>query len=272
MTTETFLAYLGIVLAIIGLVASYYFYRKSVRIKEPVYSIKSNNLISGSKSRYENLRVLYGKTEVENFTVSKILFFNRGSETIARKDTETRYPLRISTKGCQILDAFVLQVNKSSNNFTLLWDKSGKFLNIDFDYLDKNQGGVIQIAHTGISSENIKIEGDIMGVSKLVELPSKALQMANSKPSKKDRRIRYMINAFGIIGLLSGLFLLSVILMAATTGNDFFSTLKETRTGIYDFWYAVFYLFTGIIILGYRLFSSARRDRKIPQGLEKFLE
>jgi hypothetical protein len=170
MTTETILTYLGLVLGIIGLIASYYFYKLSIRKKEPVYSIRSNNIISGSKSKYENLRVLYINKEVENFTVSKILFFNRGSETITRKDIETSYPLRVSTKDCQLLDAFVLQINKPSNNFTLTWDKSGDFVYIDFDYLDKNQGGVVQIAHTGLSSDNIKVEGDIMGVQALPEV------------------------------------------------------------------------------------------------------
>jgi hypothetical protein len=82
MTTEIILAYLGLALGGIGLVASYYFYRKSIRIKEPVYSIRSINVISGYSSVFENLEVSYKGEKVESFTVSRVLFFNRGAKSL----------------------------------------------------------------------------------------------------------------------------------------------------------------------------------------------
>jgi len=46
---------IGTILGVIGLVLTV----RSIRKKEPVYSIKSNNLISGSASTLENLNVSY---------------------------------------------------------------------------------------------------------------------------------------------------------------------------------------------------------------------
>lgn len=39
-------------------------------MKEPVYSIKSNNLISGSAAALENLNISYKKRKVENLNVA----------------------------------------------------------------------------------------------------------------------------------------------------------------------------------------------------------
>ncbi len=266
MTTETFLAYSGIVLGILGIVIgaiiSYYFYKRSIRVKEPVYAIRSINIITGSKSKYENLRILYFKKEVENFTVSKILFYNRGSETITRKDIETGYPIRVLTKDCQLLDASVLQVNKPSNNFGLLWHESGQFVYIDFDYLDKNQGAVIQLVHDGLSSDDLTIEGDIMGVQKLTGVA--ALKFITRKENTKARR--QLINAIGIVLLIS--IITSIILTRATTILETFQ------------WFLPL-LLSGILVMfiGYVvdiIFSESPRSvlprSALPEGLEKFLE
>jgi Ca2+/Na+ antiporter len=62
----------GAIFFIIGLIPAYYFYVKSIRIKEPIWSIKSNNLISGSVATLKNLSIAYKKHKVENLTVSKV--------------------------------------------------------------------------------------------------------------------------------------------------------------------------------------------------------
>jgi hypothetical protein len=128
----------GAIFFIIGLIPAYYFYVKSIRIKEPIWSIKSNNLISGSVATLKNLSIAYKKHKVENLTVSKVLFFNRGQETITNQDINTVNHLSIASETCQILDAFVLQRNKESNNFEIAYDESLQAVSIDFDYLDKN--------------------------------------------------------------------------------------------------------------------------------------
>ena len=102
------------------------------------------------------MTVNYKEEKVENFTVSKILFYNRGRETINKQDITTISPLRVSSGNYHILDASILQVNKTSNNFKINLDREKENVYLDFDYLDKNQGAVIQVVHTGLSSDDFK--------------------------------------------------------------------------------------------------------------------
>jgi len=81
---------IGTVLGVVGLILA----KRGVKKKEPVFSIKSNNLISSSISILENLNITYKDYKVESLTVAKILFDNQGAETITRQDTETINPLR----------------------------------------------------------------------------------------------------------------------------------------------------------------------------------
>lgn len=163
---------LGVALAIVGLIASFYFYRKSIRIKEPVYSIKSNNVISDYSSTYQNLTVSYKNERVENFTVSKVLFFNKGAETLNRDDIATMNRLRILANQGIILDTTVLQVNNPSSDFKVGLNRENNWIVVDFDYLNQHQGAVIEVIHTGLSSRGMEIVGDMKEVKGLIRIPS----------------------------------------------------------------------------------------------------
>lgn len=121
---------IAIVLFVIGLIPRYYFYKRGIRMKEPVYSIKSNNLISGSAATPENLNISYKKRKVENLTIPKILFYNRGAETITWQDFETINHLSISSETCKILDGSVLQSNNISNNISVRYNRSSKMFSL----------------------------------------------------------------------------------------------------------------------------------------------
>ena len=160
---------IGLILAIIGIILQI----RSTKNKQAVYSVRSNNLISGTVSTLENLNITYKEQKIVNLTASKILFFNRGAETIHRQDIETINPLRISSKDCTILDCSILWENNPSNNFKVHFDRANNnHAHLDFDYLDKDNGVIIQVIHTGLKSDNIDLRGDIKGVKKLKRIPS----------------------------------------------------------------------------------------------------
>jgi len=102
------------------------------------------------------------------------------------------------------LDGSLLQANNPSNNIRVRYDPSPKTVFIDFDYLDKNQGAVIQVVHTG-SFDNLNINGDIMGVQKLSQVDPKQLKVY--KPMEvSDKRILGIALLVGIIGFYVGNF------------------------------------------------------------------
>lgn len=263
---DRILALVGVILGILGIVFSYYFYRRSIRAKEPVYSIKSNNLISDSRFTLEKLNITYGsgKQKIQNLTVSKVLFYNRGAETINRADIETKNRVSISPRNSEILDVSLLQANNDSNNSGLLWHESGEFLYIDFDYLDKNQGAVIQVIHTGLSSDDLQVIGDIKGTRELTKIPSSRFQLQHfwREHLSFSKRL-YIVELFFLAILMFFWLLLAFIAIRFPGTMDFLpkSPLE---------WFG----FSGMIILPIFLFYDIFFSRQIglPRGLEKFLE
>src|SRR6266545_2886551 len=120
MSIDTILGIVGTVLGVIGLITGYYFYRKSLRNKEPYVSFKENNLIQGYISKFEGLEVLYRGHKVETLTVSKIIFWNGGAETIHRSDITTTDPIRVvgTNDDVKILDVKIVASNNGASQFS----------------------------------------------------------------------------------------------------------------------------------------------------------
>jgi hypothetical protein len=172
MSIDTVLGLTGTILGMIGLFTGYVFYRRSRRVKEPFYSINSNNLIQDNVSSMTGLEVSYKGYPIESLTVTKILFWNNGADTIEKSDIVSANPLRIEcSNGNRILDASVLETNNSSCQLVTEIMNAGRAASIDFDYLDKSNAAVIQIIHTGKTSANLTLKGDLKGATiRLYEL------------------------------------------------------------------------------------------------------
>ncbi len=154
---------ISVIIAIVIAVVSY---RKGRKIKKPTYYVKSNNLFTDFSSKITKLKMLYGDTPIERLTASKVAFWNDGTETINKEDIVGSEPLRIEAVGsCDIVDASIIKEIDSVNKFRVeIVNK--KEVKILFDFLDKGQGGAIQIMHTGKESSDIKVDGFVKGAGK----------------------------------------------------------------------------------------------------------
>lgn len=272
--------YIGYALAFISFVYAYYLYKKGLRLKEPVVSIKSNNLISGYSSKYKNLELFYKKEKVESFTVSKILFFNRGAETIHHSDVSSLDQIQILPSSGKILDVAILQVNNPSNDFSVNHDKSKDAVVVDFDYIDNNQGVVIQIVHTGSSFAPLKISGSIKGVKKVVELSSNHIAEVNTPFLGIKRPIlsRLFERCFSVTVILGTVWLIYLIYIAVSqyffpaSTATFYENLKGQGGDVSDLLYTIGFMLSALPILALQLFRRMRKNMKLPDGLEAFLE
>jgi hypothetical protein len=160
---------LSILLAIISIYIGYYFYTHPQKIKNPCYAIRNINLIRGLVKKFgEDLEILYRKNNIENFTATKVAFWNLGKDTINKDDIAPADPLEIYVKeGFEILDVKILFAKKSVNQFDIKLSEDHKSVKILFEYLDQDDGGVIQILHTGKSAEDIGVRGSVKGVKEL---------------------------------------------------------------------------------------------------------
>ena len=76
---------LGLFIGVLSLILSFYFYKKTKRIKRISYGIRSHNLIRDFVSNIKDLKITYSNEPIENLTVSKIVLWNSGNEVIKYK-------------------------------------------------------------------------------------------------------------------------------------------------------------------------------------------
>ena len=153
----------SLIVGVLSLVLAYVFYRLSGRTKEPRWAINSNNLISGFSKKLPNLDIKYSGKNVENLTISRLMFWNAGTETIDQTDIADADPVRIVPVGqTKILDVELLKANSEPSRFLISRAPDGA-AHLEFDFLDKDQGAVVQVIHTGTSSKDIVLTGTIKG-------------------------------------------------------------------------------------------------------------
>src|SRR5439155_27204900 len=128
--------------------------------------IRSNNIFSGLERTIPDLEVKfpgYG-SPVKALTVTKIAFWNAGTETIDRHDVVKDNPLSFRSKsGVVILSVSVLERTNPFNKLECWLNRERTEATITFDYLDHNDSGLIQIFHSGTGNLDIQLEGTIKG-------------------------------------------------------------------------------------------------------------
>lgn len=255
--TNPWLSIASFIIAVISVVLAIIFYSKSKKVKSPCYAIRSINIVRDLVSKIESLEMLFAGQPIENLTVTKIAFWNAGNDTINSYDIPIAEPLTVHIKkGYQILDAKILYSKNPANQFSISTSDDHSFVNLQFDYIDKEEGGVIQLIHTGTTDEDIEISGTIKGAGKLIKkyvprsdkiYPSSQ----NKQPSAKSRKLgRYFLSI-----LLFGLPLTII-------ANIFKGEINEIGE----------LLFSSLIILVYWGFGYHIIKRRIPKGFDVFEE
>lgn len=163
------------ILAILGILCSVYFYLKGKRCKKPTYILKTTNLVRENIQKIDSVDILYSGNKIKNLSVTKIAFWNNGKDTISSNDVAKKSPIRLTIKGDFIfLDAKIIFQKNQSNDFSIAMSNDNKFIDIDFDYFDYEEGVVLQVFHTGAKSSDISMEGQIKSVKEISHKKSSA--------------------------------------------------------------------------------------------------
>ncbi|MGW9531024.1 hypothetical protein ACWHAM_25625 [Paenibacillus terrae] len=127
-------------------------------------SFQSNSLLFHITKRYPiSYSKQYKGIYTSKLTRSIYFVWNSGNQVIERNDISSIEPLRIGVKGnSQIIDAKLLKTCREANNIRVTSDNEQAKLT--FDYLNPNDGCVIEIIHT--SKKRPFIVGEIKGISK----------------------------------------------------------------------------------------------------------
>ncbi|MHB8088958.1 MAG: hypothetical protein ACYDH2_12005 [Anaerolineaceae bacterium] len=170
MDVQVILTYGGFFVGLIGVFLSIYFFRKNIEKREPKILFKTFREIEKlSPIDDSNIQVLYKTKNVDRVFTSYLWIWNKGKKAINKSDIPPQSTIFIKLKDKEynpiILDYRLLKTSREEININLKIEGDNK-LSFSFDFLDFNDGAVIEIQHTGSYETNIETEGVILGVPK----------------------------------------------------------------------------------------------------------
>ncbi|MFD1553987.1 hypothetical protein DNU06_16965 [Putridiphycobacter roseus] len=189
-------ALISLLVAIIALGASFYFFNKTTKSKNLLYTIESTQYKGDLVAESQAGEVVYKNKKVKNFTVSRIAIWNEGKETIFNEDIPKKGLLKITSEGgYNIYYARKLFEINPSNNCKVKFENGDAKLK--FDYLDYREGSCIEVFHSGKTSWSLKISGSIIGSGDITHSPH------ISYPARKKKSIWISLLIFIFSTLIS---------------------------------------------------------------------
>ena len=189
--TNNWFNILGVV---IPLAISYIWYRWQKREKSPRFAQRSVNLIANATTAYPNLQVHYKGhgQDLDNLSVAIFAFWNAGRETIRGADITSADPLVIRPReGVTLLGASLIASNNIVSNVKCEYNKNHGRVVMTFEYLDQDQGFVVELLHTGRNKDDVMLTGTFIGGGKAQDTrkkPFRLLNMALAGGKKRSRR------------------------------------------------------------------------------------
>lgn len=169
--------YGGFVIGIIGILLSLYLYQKGLEKKEPRGFYRTYREIEKlSPVKDSNIQILYKSKDVDRVFTTYLWLWNKGRKAINQSDVPPQSSITIKLVDKEhdphILDYRILKTSRNEINFGIPTVDDNKFI-IKFDFLDYNDGAVIEIQHTGSYETEVQTEGIILGVPNGIAVTSK---------------------------------------------------------------------------------------------------
>ena len=242
--------------------------------KEITYAKITNTLIYNQKKSFEKLKVFYEEKPIDNLYVSRIAIWNSGNRVLKETDFVKDNSLRINLENeSEILEATIIKETENTNKFTIS-QNNAKQLDINFDYVDKKDGVILQVIYTG-KKRDLKISCKIMGGEPIKEFTNESFYEKGIVTIIRNKkiRIRYFVSnivllfiagimmmVFGIkdyyfpkkinntfealqknkndsfIGIIGGLFiiLLTIFLLCFIFKRNYYGIPSKIRKSLFD--------------------------------------
>lgn len=172
---NNWVAILGVVIGIIGILLSYYFYSLSVKSREPAYLITKNDPLfsspKGLSSEYLKLVTRDdGKELLKNLYVQEVAIWNNGKESIKAENILTPLSLVFSKK-IELIDAFISESKRPEIvSAKLEFAPGGNVVNLDFKILEYKDGFKVQLVYAALDSQSASLQGVVEGVESIKKL------------------------------------------------------------------------------------------------------
>lgn len=152
--------------------------------KEISYIVDTYEIVRAGKNMIPEFQISYRGQTIDDLTVTRFAIWNSGNRLLNSNDIVDTKPLSITSNddGPDILDASIIKRSEESNKFSID-KKSAHCAELQFDYIDKQDGIIVQILHTG-SAKDISLSGLIKGGQKLKNAEKQIPDIKNKKAFK----------------------------------------------------------------------------------------
>lgn len=145
-----------------SMIFAVYTWAKGKEKKEFSHFHVSHAIVRGGKKLNPAIKFTFNGIEFNNLTSTKVAIWNSGNKVINKSDIVVGRELTISAKeDVEILSVEIIAGSEDTNKFTLS-EMTDCTQGISFEYVDKQEGVVLQIFHTGDNDAidvNCKIKG-----------------------------------------------------------------------------------------------------------------
>lgn len=166
------LSWVGVVITlitfIIAIAVALFLYFKAKQKKGLSYYISNNLLIDRANTENpDQIEIFFSGTKVDKLYKTLIYIWNSGNQIIKKDELNTKDPFRFEIENNkEILSIKTIKSTREVIDFNAYHEKKINFYKINFDYLDPNDGAVIEVLHNG-SIDDLKLKGTVMGISKI---------------------------------------------------------------------------------------------------------
>lgn len=208
------------IITVISLLFTVYTYVTNKKRKLFSVSCASYELLKQGQSEIEKVSIMFDDQPINNLTISNYAIWNSGNTLINGTDIVDTQRLRlISDDETKFLEAKIVSEVETSNKFRIIEQLDNEIL-LDFDYVDKNEGIVIQVIHTG-EKDSINAQCKIKG-GKPIKTYTFSQKKRNTNTAQKK-----LIKLFFPIYLIVVMFLFFALSTISTIGIMFRDVTKE---------------------------------------------
>lgn len=247
---------ISLLFGLIGIFLAILFFIKGKKQTKPFFAKRSFNLISEKIKNIGNFNISFNNQEINNLTVTKVAIWNAGNQTLNHSDFAQNDLLKIKAEeGIEFYDSKI--VYESDETCMMSIDANRNEIMVLFDYFDRNQGGIIQITHSGKGSKDINILGTVKGTGKIQTKEESVLSLVfltalSRLPfTRKARKLKKFKLTLGIVSSILGL-VLGVAGIFVLDGED--KTPLFALGGTYFFFGMIILLIKDSIPKGFNLF------------------
>jgi len=219
--------------------------------------MKTIKLIQGKDN--SDIKVTYKDQEAINVTVTKIALWNTSSLRLENNEIAPLHPITVSINDeYQILDILILKQSNENSQFTPNVINATSYV-IDFEYMNSNEGCVIQVVHTAPNENYISLQCELKNGTQIIKKPVIKDDEEIVTPSKAKNQLKQIMYGCYILGI--SLFLYG-LLSNCTEFPAFF--LKFTHINVQVIETIIFFSYCALTIL----FGVLLNITLIPKSLE----